>query len=101
MTKFGHGPRVPKPVNRLVYSNDVRSQGELNEKTYLCVVVRCYLGRASLGPVFTRVFEGVCSNPIFGEGEVGRLIPRLATWSKTLAAAFTSCRTTGGNPHSW
>src|SRR5258708_16963143 len=68
--KFGHSLRVPKPVNPLVCVNDVQSQGELDEKTSICFVVRCGLGRASLGSVYAGVFERICSRSTGSEGAV-------------------------------
>src|SRR6266849_6559840 len=70
MTNFERSLRVPKPVNPLVYLNDVQSQGDLSEKTNVCVVVRCCLGRASLGSVFARALERLCSCSACSEGEV-------------------------------
>src|SRR5260370_19999680 len=70
MMNFGHSLRVPKPVNPLAYVNDVQSQGELDEKTSICFVVRCGLGRASLGSVYAGVFERICFRSTGSEGEV-------------------------------
>src|SRR6266436_4320617 len=71
MTNFGHRLRAPKPVNPLVYLDDVQSQGELkNEKVHICINARCRLGRASLGSVYARVFERICSCSTRSEGEV-------------------------------
>src|SRR5258708_3141644 len=70
MTNFGRGLRVPKPGNPSVYLNDVQSQGDFSEKTYICVVVRRCLGRAGLGSVFARFLERICSRFARSEGEV-------------------------------
>jgi len=68
---------VPKPVNPLVYLNDVQSQGELDEKTSICFVVRCCLGRASLGSVYARVFERIRSCSTRSEGESWKIDPKV------------------------